>query len=127
MGATFTSKFDALFMRGISLNADGAGTAITVVPSDSGICFVNNEDADTVTYTLPAVADCEGKIFFFYNNQTTQNIAVTGGTAAKISANDHTGYDTVTDNGVVGNWGFVIGDGDYYYFFAGSGTWTAST
>ncbi len=125
MGATRDVALSELNIRGISTNETGDSAAVTVVPSDSGVIFIN-EFAGQTTYTLPAVAACKGKLFYFYGN-VGQNLVITGGTAAKMTANGQTGYDKVTSAGTIGDYGWIIGDGDWYFFFAGQGTWTAGT
>ena len=124
--AAIDPKFDALFCRGMKVNADGAGQAVTVTAADSGVMFVNKEDAGTVTYTLPTAAACKGKHFIFYNAQTTQNIAVTGGTDDVLVSSDDANYDKITDDGNYGNWCIIIGDGSSFYALIGAGTWTGS-
>ena len=114
--------------RGIAINDATLNTAaVTVYASDSGILFINKY-AGTTTYTLPAVADCKGKIFFFYS-YVANNLVITGGTADLLvggSTSAVVDADTVTLTGVIGGWGVIIGDGTNFYFFAGTGTWTAS-
>ena len=98
----------------------------TVTPDDSGTLFANLSTSAHI-YTLPAVADCEGKSFIFMNCETTQTLAVTGGTADLIMGGaDGNLADTVTCGAQAGDWCTVIGDGTYYYLLAGQGTWTAS-
>ena len=116
--------------RGIAINDNTNNTtSVTVFASDSGILFINKK-AGTTTYTLPAVEDCEGKVFFFYsyvaNDLVVQTAAgddviVGGSTSAGIVG------DTVTLTGVIGGWATVIGDGTNYFLLAGTGTWTYST
>ena len=116
--------------RGIAINdATDNTAAVTVYASDSGILFINKY-AGTTTYTLPAVEDCKGKIFFFFsyvaNNLVIQtatgdDLLVGGQTSAGIVG------DKVTMTGVIGGWGVVIGDGTNYFFFPGLGTWTYAT
>jgi hypothetical protein len=119
-------SMNELSFRGISVNDATNNTAsVTVYASDSGILFIN-EYAGTTTYTLPAVADCKGKIFHFLAN-VANNIAITGGTAAKFCGATQTDYDTMTLTGAIGGSASVIGDGERYYLIAGTGTWTAST
>jgi hypothetical protein len=111
-------------LRGLIINGDGDGVEVTVYPSDSGCIFVNKEDAGTVTYTLPALADSKGKMFWFFNAQTTAGIAVTAPSACMF-APDATAT-TVTSGATTGACGFVICDGTNYYWFEIEGTWTTS-
>lgn len=119
-----------LNLRGLAINdASNNTNSVTVYASDSGIMFIN-EFVGTTTYTLPAVADCAGKVFFFYDN-VGETLIVTapsgsfdlmsgGETTAKIDA------DKVTSGGTQGEWSTIIGDGTNYFCLAGEGTWTAS-
>jgi hypothetical protein len=76
MGATRTVGNTAIPFRGISVNT--SETAITVYASDSGILFVNS-NSSACTYTLPAVADAKGKMFWF-TCKGAGGIVITGGT-----------------------------------------------
>lgn len=117
-----------LNIRGIAINDATNNTAsVTVYASDSGIVFIN-EYAGTTTYTLPAVADCKGKIFTFYDN-VGQTIDVVGGTTDKMSggsASATTHADKVTSGGTLGDSCTIIGDGSSYFVIHYQGTWTAS-
>lgn len=112
-----------LAFRGIAINdATNNTAAVTVYASDSGILFVNKYITDHVTYTLPAVADGAGKIWWFFNANTTKNILVTAPSACMY----HSGaaVTTMTSPNAVGGCAFVIGDGTLYYFFEIEGVWT---
>jgi len=121
--------FNELNLRGIAINDATNNTAsVTVYASDSGIMFVN-EYAGTTTYTLPVVADCAGKMFFFYGN-VGNDIVITGGTAAKMSGGTTSAAvdsDKVTGTGAIGIAAMVIGDGSSYFVIPFVGTWTGST
>lgn len=115
--------------RGITINdVDDNTTSVEVYASDSGIMFVNERRSET-TYTLPSVADCEGKWFIFYCNHASATIKISG-TTTDVMNGATTGIQTLADDitcaGVIGNWGVIFGDGDRYYFFAGTGAWTGS-
>ena len=118
----------SLPFRGIAINDDTLNTAaITVYASDSGILFINKNTA-TTTYTLPVVADCKGKIFFFYS-YVANDLVITGGTTDVMVGGDTSAVvdaDKVTLGGVIGGWAIVTGDGTNYYALTGTGTWTAS-
>ncbi len=125
MGAYRNVALSELPIRGISINdvaaSDGAAT-VAVVASDSGVVFVNKYiTADTV-YTLPAVADAKGKMFWFFNAQSTKNLNING-PANTIMINNDAAADNVTSAAYVGEAGFVICDGEFYYFFEIMGTW----
>ncbi len=125
MGAARDVALNSLPFRGISINAESASNvvAITVIPSDSGILFINKEESGTVTYTLPAVADGKGKIFWFYEGY---NVAI----KVKILTANIVGDATnkvASGDGTLGTCCFVVGDGSYYYLFAIMGTWTVAS
>lgn len=114
----------SLPFRGIAVNdADNNTAAVQVYASDSGILFIN-EHGDTTTYTLPDVADCKGKIFFFYDNIGT-SIVILGGTVDKMCGGGYTTYDKMTLTAGVGGWAIIVGDGSKYYCLQGIGTWGA--
>lgn len=123
MGATRDVALNELPIRGISHNATTASGAVTVVASDSGVIFINKY-AGTTTYTLPAVADGKGKIFYFYG-AVANNVVVYGPAASTIYGNAALGR-TFTGTGAIGIGCMVVGDGTYYYAFALGGTWTMS-
>ena len=116
--------------RGIAINDNTNNTtSVTVYASDSGILFINKK-AGTTTYTLPAVEDCEGKIFFFFSyvandlviqTATGDDLLVGGETTPGIVG------DTLTGTGAIGIWCAIIGDGTNYFAIPGTGTWTYAT
>lgn len=112
--------------RGIAINdASNNTNAVTVYASDSGILFIN-EFVDGTEYTLPAVGDCKGKVFFFYDN-IGQVITITGGTTGVLSGGTITASvdaDDVVSGGTLGEWCIIIGDGTSYFCLAGEGDWT---
>lgn len=113
--------------RGIAINDASANTAaVAVYASDSGILFINKY-AGTTTYTLPAVEDCKGKIFYFFSyvaqdlviqTASGDDLLVGGDTSAGIVG------DKLTGGGAIGIWCVILGDGTNYYAFPGVGTWT---
>ena len=119
-----------LAFRGIAINdADNNTAAVTVYASDSGILFIN-QYAGTTTYTLPAVEDCKGKVFYFFS-YVANNLVIAGasGDALIVGGSTSAGVvgATVTLTGVIGGWAMIIGDGTNYYCLPGTGTWTYST
>jgi hypothetical protein len=92
MGATRTVALTELPFRGISVNT--TETAITVVASDSGVIFVN-ENASACTYTLPTVALAKGKWFWFFNVGAA-GMVITGGTTDVMVGLNDAAADTVT-------------------------------
>ena len=117
-----------LAFRGISINHASDNTAaVTVYASDSGILFIN-KFASTTTYTLPAVADCKGKVFYFMAYSAV-SIVIQGATAVIVGGTASAGVVglKVTSTAAIGAWAKVIGDGTNYFCFAGTGTWTYST
>ncbi len=123
MAVTRTHAFTEMPFRGIHVNT--ATAAYTLTRDDSGLFFLNQYTTNT-TYTLPAVADGIGKIFFFMNANTTSTLAITSPTADTMVCNDDATATTNTCGADAGSWAMVIGDGTYYYCFEGSGTWTAT-
>ena len=124
MGATRDIALNELPIRGLSINADAAGQSVAVAASDSGIIFINKEDAGLVTYTLPAVADCAGKWFWFYNAQTAADLKILGGTAdVFIGGGAEAGDFMDTNASYTGDAAIVFGDGTYYYLLPLHGTW----
>ncbi len=108
------------------VRSSASATATTVTPDDSGTMFINLGTSGTHTYTLPAVADCEGKCFIFFNGQTTNSLAITGGTADKIIGVDDLTGDTITSDAVAGSCCIIIGDGTWYYAITTSGAQTTA-
>jgi len=125
MGAVRNVALSELPIRGISINADAAGTTVNVVASDSGVMFINKEDAGTVTYNLPAVATAAGKMFWFFDAQLTQALVINAPANTMFMGND-LAASTATSTAQAGCSGFVICDGTSYYFFEIYGTWTAA-
>ncbi len=127
MGAARDVALNELNLRGISINpvaASGGSGAVTVVPSDSGIIFINKYVTGTTTYTLPAVADCAGKWFHFYNAQTSYALIIDLNTADTdvLIGNDITNGDSVTTAAETGETFWIVGDGSYFYVFENHGT-----
>lgn len=124
MGATRDIALNELPIRGLSINpASDGSAAITVVASDSGTMFINKFGTET-EYTLPAVADGKGKMFWFFNAQTSTAVLVTATTAIIMGVNSTTGT-TLTDGSNIGDCCLVIGDGTNYFGFVLSGSWTS--
>ena len=125
MGATRDVALNQLPIRGISINTEaGNVTAITVVPSDSGVLFVNFESSTTVEYTLPAVADAKGKWFWFFT-AVAAKIKVTA-PASTMYCGETTLQTSTFTASAIGEGGMCICDGTYYYFFEICGTWATS-
>ena len=78
MAITRSVALNELPVRGLHVNA--ATAAYTIVPSDSGIILFNDYGTDT-TYTLPAVADAAGKMFWFFNGEATTKTIITAPSA----------------------------------------------
>jgi hypothetical protein len=89
--------------------------------------FINLSTTGTHTYTLPTLALGAGKHWIFFNGQTSYAFVVTGGTAAKMMADDQTNYDYITSAAEIGECCMVICDGTNYFVLALHGTMTAST
>jgi len=123
---TRDTALNELSFRGISINAE-ADNVVTVnlEAYDSGIIFVNKETSADTTYTLPAVAEGNGKMWWFFNANGTKNIAITAPSNIMYMANTVVNT-TVTCAAETGSGAFVFGDGTYYYFTEFDGTWTST-
>ncbi len=118
----------SLPFRGVAINDNTNNTtSVTVYASDSGILFVNKK-AGTTTYTLPAVADGKGKVFYFFS-YVANNLVIAGASSILVGGTSGAGLvgATVTLTAVIGGWAAVMGDGTNYFVFPGVGTWTYST
>ena len=123
MSATIDQLFNERPFRGTTINADAAGQAVTVTPDDSGLIFINREDAGTVTYTLPATASCKGKWFWFIN-MADVDMNITAGTADTLVCQNNAAADSIvfsTATELIGAAILVVGDGTYMYVMATSG------
>ena len=116
--------------RGIAINDNTNNTtSVTVYASDSGILFINKK-AGTTTYTLPAVEDCEGKVFFFMSYVANDLVIQTAsGDDVLVGGSASAGIigDKLTGGGTIGIWCAIIGDGTNYFALPGTGTWTYAT
>ena len=103
-----------------------SATGTTVTADDSGTLFVNLSTS-AHTYTLPTVALGKGKIWHFLNAETTQTLAITGGSTDLIMGGaDGNLADTITSAAIAGESTSILCDGTYYYALGSNGTWTAS-
>lgn len=126
MGATRNVALSELNFRGLSINA--ATNTITIVPSDSGIIFLNQNTTNTTNYNLPAVADSAGKMFWFFNAQTTQNMIITAPANTMMADDVTTGNCVTTAQNNVGYAAAAICDGSKWYLFElGSLAWDTTT
>lgn len=126
MGATRNVALTELPMRGIHINTLAeADASITVVPSDSGVLFVNKYTTET-TYTLPLVADGAGKAFWFYNGQGSAAIKVAAQTAILMGGDSATGT-VLTSSSNTSDSCVVFGDGTNYYGIILDGSWTSGS
>jgi len=78
MAITRDVVLNEMNFRGLHINVVTA--SYTIVPSDSGIIFFNDYGTAT-TYTLPAVADAAGKMFWFVNGESAVATVVAAQTA----------------------------------------------
>ena len=110
--------------RGISINAETGSNvvAIDVEAYDSGILFINKETNGTVTYTLPAVDEGKGKMWWFFNANASAALKIASPATDMFASN--TTATSVTSATQIGECGFVFGDGTNYYFFETYGDWT---
>lgn len=98
-------------------------SAYTCKKSDAGKLLIGNNASTQVNFTLPAVADCKGLVFYFASLGAA-GIKITGGTADKMvvkndAAADAVSYETASE--MIGAACMVWGDGSNYYFFEMSG------
>ena len=100
-------------------------TATTVTADDSGTLFVDLSTS-THTYTLPTLALGAGKHWLFFNGQTTNSLAITGGDTDKIIGVDDLTGDTITSDAVAGSCAIIICDGTWYYAITTSGAQTTA-
>lgn len=128
MGATRNTALNELNFRGISVNPTSGTNTISIVPSDSGVMFINkNTDANT-NYVLPTtVAEGDGKIFWFLNAQTGKDMLITAPTNTLVADNTVIGNYVNMAANTIGYGAFVIGDGSKYYLFElGALAWTTA-
>ena len=107
--------------RGISVNT--AEAAITLVPSDSGIIFIQHY-ASATTYTLPAVADCAGKMFLFINANTNTSTVVYSVASDIVGKHTSGAVSQTLTSAAIGDFLILVGDGTYFYTIAGVNDWT---
>jgi len=120
MGLTRDVALNELPIRGLDVNSDTA--AYTLVTSDSGIINFNDYGTDT-TYTLPAVADCAGKLFWFVNGEATTKTIIASA-AANIKGPQAAACTTMTSK-AIGDHVILTSDGTYFYVVAmGLAVWT---
>ena len=115
-----TVPLSELNLRGIMTNT--AAGPVTLYASDSGILFLNTYAGD-IEYTLPAVADCKGKMFLFFNADD-QDLKITSA-AANISVYGQTGITeqtSVTYSDKPGAACAVMCDGTFFLFLNFCGT-----
>lgn len=110
--------------RGLAINTDE--TAITLVPSDSGIMFLQN-NASATTYTLPTVTDCAGKMFMFLNANTAASTVIEAGSALIVGTTTAGAAKQTLTSIAVGDWGIIVGDGTNWFWFASPTVWTITT
>ena len=113
MGAGRNVALNELNFRGIvTVTAD-----TTVVASDSGVLMVAGGTAN-LTFTLPAVADCKGKMFMFVN-LVNYNMTIAGATSVIVALHNAAAASVAfsTTSEKIGGAFLIIGDGTYYYAF----------
>jgi len=124
MGAARNVALNELNFRGINLNPVNTNT-VTLVPSDSGVIFINKNTGGDTNYVLPAVADSAGKMLWFFNGKTTKNIVITAPTNTLIGDDVTAGNTCTTDANNAGAGAFCICDGTNWFMFdVGSSAWT---
>ena len=91
--------------------------AYTVLANDSGTIFTNQGATASVTFTLPAAANSDGLVYYFYNCED-QNLVVASGTADLMTGLNDITADSValsTTSLKVGGGFFVFGDGTNWH------------
>lgn len=91
--------------------------AYTVLANDSGTIFTNQGATASVTFTLPATADGNGLVYFFYNCED-QNMIVASGTVDTMTALNDVAADSValqTTSLKIGGGFMVFGDGTSWH------------
>ncbi len=123
MAITRSVALSEMNFRGLHVNS--ATAAYTLVPSDSGIILFNDYGTDT-TYTLPAVADSAGKVFWFVNGEATTKTIITAPSA--ILKGVTAAACTVITSKAIGDHCIITCDGTYYYVISmGLAVWTVTT
>ena len=120
MALTRDVSLTELPVRGLQVNS--ATAAYTIVPSDSGVVCFNDYGTDT-TYTLPAVADAKGKLFWFVNGEATTKTIITAPTAC-IKGPQAAVCTTLTSK-AIGDHVILTCDGTNYFVISmGFAVWT---
>jgi len=123
MAITRSVALTELPVRGLHVNE--ATAAYTLVASDSGIMLFNDYGTDT-TYTLPALADAAGKMFWIANGEATTKTIITAPSAC-IKGVQAAVCTTITSK-AIGDHIILTCDGTYYYVVAmGLAVWTVTT
>ena len=111
-------------LRGISTQETTGDGSITIVPSDSGVMFVNKYTTGTTTYTLPTPAAAKGKWFWFYQAQGSADLKITSGTVNLFIGGGSETADYMDTNAQnEGDAAIVVSDGTYFYLLPLTGTW----
>ena len=123
MAITRSVALNEMNFRGLHVNS--ATAAYTIVPSDSGIILFNDYGTDT-TYTLPAVADSAGKVFWFVNGEATTKTIITAPSA--VLKGVQAAVCTVITSKAIGDHCIITCDGTYYYVVSmGLAVWTVTS
>jgi len=102
-----------------TVRSSATATATNVEADDSGLIFINLSTNEH-TYTLPVVGECKGRVFIFYNAETTAATVITGGTASLLMGGDGATGSSLTDSANIGDWAIVFGDGTNFFAICGS-------
>ena len=120
MAITRSVALNELPVRGLHVNA--ATAAYTIVPSDSGIVLFNDY-ATATTYTLPAVADAAGKLFWIVNGESAVATVISAPTAC-IKGPQAAVCTTLTSK-AIGDHCILTCDGTNYFVVSmGFAVWT---
>ncbi|KKM70888.1 hypothetical protein LCGC14_1436180 [marine sediment metagenome] len=122
MAITRSVALNEMNFRGLHVNA--ATAAYTLVPSDSGVILFNDYGTDT-TYTLPAVADASGKVFWIVNGEATTKTIISAPTAC-IKGVQAAVCTTITSK-AIGDHVIITCDGTNYFVVSmGLAVWTVT-
>lgn len=118
MGATRNTALNELNLRGISVNPAAGTNVINIVPSDSGVMFINKNNTANTNYVLPTtIADGDGKMWWFLNATSEAGFVITAPTNTLVANNTVIKNAATTGANTVGCSAIVVGDGSKYYLF----------
>jgi len=129
VGVTRNTAVSEWNLRGLSVNPAAGTNTINIVPSDSGIMFINKNTSANTNYVLPTtIADGDGKMFWFLNAQTSKDMIITAPANTLVADNAVTANSVNMAANTVGYGAIIVGDGSKYYLFElGALAWATTT